>query len=454
MFHLPLQDTDGNQSDKWLGINGWELEDGVEWDAFKLRLVALLRAASQVTGRGNSKEANCKFVAFPHGFNFRELIQPLNVDFKGASFGYRTFFDAQRFGTVADFTQANFWGGASFTSATFEREANFYGAKFWDIADFKCSNFKSTAEFSDAKFASLAHFDRATFKSAANFIDATFERKAGFDRATFCRVGRFDDAKLGDQTSFTDARFLGEATFSVRDVDKANLKFQRINFSKAEFKGPCWFENRVFTANASFNDAVFEDLVKFHGCTFHQGMSFHDAKFLKSKEDKHDTKKDNDDATEALERAYRTLKLGMETLRARNEEAMFFAKEMECRRNRNDLGFFERFAATLYKHLSDYGRALDLPLLWLLVLANISFLVFGVVALATDISDSVQLVGFTFEQMFRPFYVWSMSPVGTAPELVTSKPLLIPILASVQSLVTIGLLALFLLALRRRFKMD
>jgi len=77
-FHLPLRDSMGNQSDKWLGINGWELEDGVERDAFKLRLVALLSAASQVTGRGNSGEANCKFVAFPHGFNFRTLIQSEN----------------------------------------------------------------------------------------------------------------------------------------------------------------------------------------------------------------------------------------------------------------------------------------------------------------------------------------------------------------------------------------
>jgi len=183
-------------------------------------------------------------------------------------------------------------------------------------------------------------------------------------------------------------------------------------------------------------------------------MSFHKTEFKKTKEDKFDTKKKNDEATEALERSYRTLKLGMETLRARNEEAMFFALEMECRRNRSDVPRIERFAATLYKNLSDYGRSVDLPLLWLLALANISFLVFGIVALATDIPDSVHLVGFTFEQMFRPFYVWSMSPVGTAPELVKCNPLFIPILASVQSLATIGLLALFLLALRRRFKMD
>jgi uncharacterized protein YjbI with pentapeptide repeats len=477
-FHLPLKDSMGNQSDKWLGINGWELEDGVEWDAFKLRLVAQLSVASQVTGRGNSREANCKFVAFPHGFYFRELIQPLNVNFTGASFGYRAFFDAQRFGTVADFTQANFWGGASFTSATFEREANFYGAKFWDIADFKCSKFRGRAEFSDAKFANLAHFDGATFNSAANFINATLEGKADFNQATFCGVTHFDDAKLGDRSSFTDAKFLGEATFSVRDVDKANPNFQRINFSKARFFGPCSFENRKFTANASFNDAEFHDLVKFHGCTFHQGMSFHKTDFHKTHGGYDAEGFEIDSETEKLERAYRTLKLGMETLRARNEEAMFFAKEMECRRNRSDIGLFEHFVAFVYKKLSNYGQSILRPFLCLLGFTVFMAAVYYLIGRATlsDVALDIfyglpfpmDIATITLEQIFRPFAIWApqvdcdieggvdavhISRV-TRFELMCNNSYLIAILASVQSLATLSLLALFLLALRRRFKMD
>ena len=121
-----------------------------------------------------------------------------------------------------------------------------------------------------------------------------------------------------------------------------------------------------FATDAHFNGAEFHDLVEFHGCTFHPGMSFHQTKFLKTKGVQ------DDDATEKLERSYRTLKLEMENLRARNEEADFFALEMECRRQRGSVPWFERFAATAYKHLSDYGRSVDLPLIWLLILTYVA----------------------------------------------------------------------------------
>ncbi len=193
-------------------------------------------------------------------------------------------------------------------------------------------------------------------------------------------------------------------------------------------------------------------------------MSFHDTKFLKTKEDKFDTKKKNDGATEALERSYRTLKLGMETLRARNEEAMFFALEMEARRQRGDVPLFERFAATLYKFFSNYGQSVLRPLGWLggftVAMAFIYFYLLWAMFSPPPIDiwggapKVKSIVAFTVEQMFRPFYVWSKDSSGIRLNLFGNGDLLIPILASVQSLATIGLLTLFLLALRRRFKMD
>ena len=298
----------------------------------------------------------------------------------------------------------------------------------------------------------------------ARFSCSKFGARADFTHVTFKNVVRFDDAKLGDLTSFTDARFLGEATFSVRDVDKANPKFQRINFSNASFFGPCSFENRKFTANASFNDAEFHDLAKFHGCTFHQGMSFHGTKFLKTKGDSKD-KDELNKQTGRLEQAYRTLKLGMETLRARNEEAYFFAKEMECRRQRSDVPWFERLvAAPIYKGLSNYGQNVFRPLVLLLALTLFSFLFyrdFGAIP-GAPFRNQTEVFSFTLEQTFKPFTILSIQmedgktdcTKATGRKFVHCYPLIIPFLASGQSLATLGLLALFLLALRRRFKMD
>lgn len=222
------------------------------------------------------------------------------------------------------------------------------------------------------------------------------------------------------------------------------------NFSRANFKGPCHFTNREFKAEAKFNGAVFHDLVEFHGCEFHQDMSFHQTEFRK-------TIGANDDETEELERSYRTLKLGMEGLRARNEEADFFALEMECRRQRSDVPRTEWLAATLYKHLSDYGRSMVRPAHGLMAISFYAFMIYWVIELTVKAPEMVsfnELISFTLEQVFRPFYVWGDVAKGQETGLVTAYPLLIPLLASLQSLITIGLLTLFLLALRRRFKMD
>lgn len=230
------------------------------------------------------------------------------------------------------------------------------------------------------------------------------------------------------------------------------------------FAGPCYFTDRKFFADISFNNAVFNDLVEFHGCTFCQGMSFLDTEFNKTRG------KDKDEG-EALERSYRTLKLGMEGLRARNEEAKFFALEMECRRQRWDLPRSERFAAITYKYLSNYGQSLVWPLVWFTGLNGLFFLFYAVLFYRgasipgypyfylTEIWEfffehSLMMLTFTVEQIFRPFFVWAAPSTSNAYALVQQNTFLIPFLASLQSLGTIGLLTLFLLALRRRFKMD
>ncbi len=414
MFHLPWDDHNGTLSEKV----GWN-RGHKEWELFEIEIFNRLRKArprvrATPGATGDSSPADFRRVTFPITFDFRQFKGALYVNFDGASFCGIDGFCNAIFGDAASFKRATFREGVSFDRAYFEDDVCFEHATFMDVAFFDGARFGDGVRFSDAVFNASALFDDTKFGNDAHFVNATFHQKV---------------------------------VFAAPNAKDSVFDFQRIFFSGAKFKGGVSFENRQFEATSSFDGAIFENLPYFHGCKFHQGTSFHETAFLK-------TKGGNNKATAALEQAYRTLKLAMETLRARNEEATFFALEMECRRNRSDVPPIERFAATLYKNLSDYGRAVDLPLLWLLALANISFLVFGIVALATDTPDSVHLVSFTFEQMFRPFYVWSMSPVGTAPELVTRNPMLIPLLASLQSLATLSLLALFLLALRRRFKMD
>ncbi|HCO92084.1 MAG TPA: hypothetical protein DIT40_14030, partial [Alphaproteobacteria bacterium] len=169
----------------------------------------------------------------------------------------------------------------------------------------------------------------------------------------------------------------------------------------------------------------------------------------------------DDSGTEALERAYRTLKLAMEELRARNEEARFFALEMECHRQQEDVPRLERAFASLYKLTSNYGRSINRPVVCLVVSLVVFVAIYWIIGCLTNPSlDQEQgqfpydLAVLTLEQLVKPFSVWTRSSSSAQLPLVENNPLLLPILASLQSLFNLSLLAVFLLALRRRFKMD
>ncbi len=91
MFHLPLKNRAGNQSDKDLCTAGWE-RSGAEWEKFETEVLNRLTAASNP---GRSK-ADLRHVVFPPGFSFhrRAAIYPeIHGDFEHATFGNNINFD-------------------------------------------------------------------------------------------------------------------------------------------------------------------------------------------------------------------------------------------------------------------------------------------------------------------------------------------------------------------------
>ena len=463
-FHLPLQDAAGNKSAKANEQEGWKttyvgllslrntnepdvrVKKGEELEALRTEVHARLRAKKPALPNIliPDKRADLRGVVFPPGFAFGNIgiEHALYVNFERATFGDR-----------ANFCSAEIDDEANFTDVTFDDSASFDGATLGKKADFTRAKFGGKASFASMTFGDEANFDRTTFCYKANFNAATFGNATRFERATFEGYADFSNASFGVGTNFTQAIFKDVADFSDTapapntNTAHRDLALRFISFRKAIFNGQAIFENRAFATSSLFDGAIFENLAQFHGCKFHQGMFFHEADFRK-------TIGGNNTQTAELEQSYRTLKRAMADLHARNEEADFFALEMECRRQRGSVPWFERFAATAYKHLSDYGRSVDLPLIWLLILTYAAHYLYLAVAFMTCNPGPGVRLAFTLEQMFRPFYVWAKSPPGTGDCLVESNRLIIPILASLQSLAAIALLALFLLALRRRFKMD
>jgi hypothetical protein len=219
--------------------------------------------------------------------------------------------------------------------------------------------------------------------------------------------------------------------------------FRKVKFngkpSRGNFQGMT-FENRKYLRWTSFSGALFEAAPKFHGCTLHQDTTFPAVENFKDTE------------SESAASAYRTLKLAMENIRARQEEAMFYSLEEKSLRNRKDRPWSVDLASYLYETFSDYGRSFGLPLFWMFFLTYFCFLFYRDVAQIPEAAclKDVGVFKFTIQQIVRPFEMWrSSSNLSTK-----NCGGWIALFATLQSLMNFSFIALFLLALRRRFKMD
>jgi hypothetical protein len=176
-----------------------------------------------------------------------------------------------------------------------------------------------------------------------------------------------------------------------------------------------------------------------------------------------------------MEDSYRTLKLAMENIRNRVEEAHFYRLELQARRMRRDAGVprWERWTSYAFEWVSDFGLSLTRPLWWLggLTLGfALLYLMLGT-WWANPLASwpaALEALAFSFSRVF-PFGPWGEAKAGTmmgnllnvckdgAQTCTGFGPLTalgVGTLATLQSLMAIGLTFLGALALRRRFQIN
>lgn len=148
----------------------------------------------------------------------------------------------------------------------------------------------------------------------------------------------------------------------------------------------------------------------------------------------------------------------MENVRAREEEARFYALEQESLRERKDTPKSVKGASLIYKLASDCGRSFMRPFWWIVAVTAGSwfcYIFLGNIYKPDDYGNSFL---FTLDQVTHPFKALSFGYDEKAPPLVKclfkKHPIVIRVFTVVQSLAAYGLLTLFFLAIRRRFKMD
>lgn len=375
------------------------------------------------------------------------------VELRDAKFKRSVWLIGLTFRGKVDLSSTVFHGGLFIKDCIFEHDISFYEALFHDyviftnvriggFAQFRNGVFNRGAVFRDVLFDSDARFRRCRFWDRVEFDDSHFSRRANFFSTVFGNDVSFRNTTFGSTVSFGHSTYYRDADFSCsgagKSDDSGSKRFEVREFNASIFGGRAIFNNRSFTEPTNFRKTIFNQAPEFHGAALHQGMIFPSGGAFR------DTR-----SVEAA-KAYRTLKLGMESVRARDEEGVFFALEQRSLRRSGGLPQHLTILSLLYDFISAYGQSILRPLIWLAATTAIfAWYYSGTLSPSRSSAFSGAGIEFALQQVFRPFGIW-----WTIPESSYKVGLSQKLFATVQSLMSLSLITLFLLALRRRFKLD
>eukprot|EP00439_Symbiodinium_sp_Y106_P089981 s1_g2517.t1 len=406
-----------------------------------------------------------------------------------------------------DLNHTDFYSGANFDGAEFDHDAQFAGTNFANgpvrfrnakfggyLTDFENAKFrKRVTSFIGTKFFSNStSFESTDFATAAtlfeasefighntSFANATFSSgPAEFSGALFKTIitdftasafsggsANFSSAQFPtNDTYFCDVAFDGGAVnftapYPSSREDEKRFAFGDIDFRGAKFSTTVDFGNRAFQGKTYFDGVIFGGLPEFHGSSLHQDTTFPSMGGFR-----------NTKATGAAQ-AYRTLRLAMKQQEAHEEEAMFWALEQRSKRKhlklnplktwRNTLYWTPWMLSGFYALLSNYGLSINRPLTalasWLFAATPLSY--FCLRADVDKLFGTVsywELFGFSLAQSVRPFFIWGdyegdgiKSVLGANVDVLSVK-----LFATADSLISLVLIALLILAVRRRFRMQ
>ncbi len=419
-----------------------------------------------------SEKVFCIKTRFDGDASFRDALFYQSTTFQDSRFIRNTSFRGVEFKEDAFFPRTEFNGNTSFLGAQFNEAVSFRDANFNHIVRFRNAQFKGNArfqyvqfsrgqsDFRNARFNKKAYFTNSTFSiSGTLFRKTEFNRIADFQNTQFNGAANFQNAKFNENARFKDsqfklwarfiaAQFRGHADFTSSGNNTEIDAFQdEVYFDGAKFLDNANFNNRKFQQSTNFRECFFHKAPRFHNCSLHQETDFADARFL-------------DTSSPGSAMAYRTLKQDMEEKRARQEQLVFYALEMKCRRSEEKRKFL-KFISWLYEATSDYGQRIFLPLAWLafffLFFALIYAAYFKVLLNLDAASILPQSLRFSIKQIVRPFGVFTSSfPDGIFGKIPPTSLLSLPLIiaATLQSFLSLVLLLLSGLAARWRFKIG
>ncbi|RSM42654.1 pentapeptide repeat-containing protein [Amycolatopsis balhimycina DSM 5908] len=193
--------------------------------------------------------------------NFARCRLP-EVDFRGASFYGKSYFDEATFGDLAWFDRLVFNDPVTFVGAAFEDHALFSEVDFLQEVDFGHVDFLKSVRFNETSFGYRCVFSGVKFVEAAWFMSAMFRGRVEFDGATFAGAALFGHAVFGGRVDFGFVKFC-----NVADFDDAAFR-SVARFTETTFNSEARFRGAAFKAAANFGSAIFRGSVNFSGASF------------------------------------------------------------------------------------------------------------------------------------------------------------------------------------------
>ena len=347
----------------------------------------------------------------------------------------------------------------SFENTRVRKPARISG-KFETLIFDPLTRFGKGGDLSNSTITKDVTFCARTSKLTCNpgIFENTFTLKGGCSGEADLRNCSFRGAVLSEGYSFGGGADFTDCVFQ-KNVDFSGARFHRfakfgrgqLSEAEAAFKGRANFRGACFDS-ATFSGREFSDSTDFADCTFGEAPSFERCKL--HKETNFPTRFERFPDTESAfaKRRYQTLRLHCEEHGWRIEEGVFHALEERSIRTSKERSPAERGVSYLYDRVSGYGTRFGIPLLWLLFV----FALFGVLFAMIEappckcpIDWSALLRGLltSLRNMFVPFIELRENEDNS-----NWRDVVRVLAATVESVVSLALIAVVFVAVRWRFR--
>ena len=404
--------------------------------------------------------------SFKGDVDFSNFHFPGEVSFRSVNFQGNVYFDSAKFHYDAEFWKVTFSKYCMFGDATFTKKAEFLEAEFKEFTDFRNVTFKNDAHFNLTKFSDWSIFDSADFKGNVSFQGATF-----FDRA------KFKDTKFKSEADFMEVTFTRSALFN-------NAKFEGVAiFLQCSFKSSVTFRESSFKKFAIFRAVSGKGLFSLYNVKFSNVPDFREAHFEEAPlfdsvelEPVRFQKLQAHDAETNFPSCWRALRRLAIQAHDYERELQFFKGEIIARRGIEDKWTHARYwFGRLYQLISDFGRSMGRPLLWL----GISLLLFAIfyacqgpvecnqllvkhvscidgsgdsriVALGVSVINAFPFAAISSSDLLNQYYACLYGIQESEPVI----PYVVTFASVIQFFVSAVLLFLFFLAVRNHFRIK